>query len=34
MGGMGRKEVKEKFTVEAMVRKYEELYFSLVKGRG
>ena len=34
MGEMGRKEVQEKFTVEAMVKKYEELYFSLLKDRG
>ena len=34
MGGMGRKVVQEKFTVETMVKKYEELYFSLVKDRG
>ena len=34
MGGMGRKVVQEKFTVEAMVKKYEELYFSLLKDRG
>ena len=34
MGEMGRKEVEEKFTVETMVKKYEELYFSLLKDRG
>jgi glycosyltransferase involved in cell wall biosynthesis len=33
MGFAGRKVVKEKFTVEAMVKKYEELYFSLLKDR-
>jgi glycosyltransferase involved in cell wall biosynthesis len=33
MGSAGRKVVKEKFTVEAMVKKYEELYFSLLKDR-
>jgi len=34
MGGMGRKVVQEKFTVETMVKKYEELYFSLLEDRG
>lgn len=34
MGEMGRKEVQEKFTVEAMAKKYEALYFSLLKDRG
>jgi len=34
MGKRGKKEVQEKFTVEAMVKKYEELYFSLLKDRG
>jgi len=33
MGGMGRKVVQERFTVETMVKKYEELYFSLLKDR-
>ena len=34
MGSAGREVVKEKFTVETMVKKYEELYFSLLKDRG
>ena len=34
MGAAGRKVVQEKFTVEGMVRKYEEVYFSLLKNRG
>jgi glycosyltransferase involved in cell wall biosynthesis len=34
MGSAGREVVKEKFTVETMVKKYEELYFSLLKNRG
>jgi len=34
MGVAGRKAVEEKFTIEAMVKEYEELYFSLLKGRG
>jgi L-malate glycosyltransferase len=33
MGAAGRKVVQEKFTVETMVKKYEELYFSLLKDR-
>jgi len=33
MGSAGREVVKEKFTVETMVKKYEELYFSLLKDR-
>lgn len=33
MGSAGRKVVQEKFTIEAMVNKYEELYFSLLKER-
>jgi len=33
MGKRGKKEVQEKFTVETMVKKYEELYFSLLKDR-
>ncbi len=33
MGSAGRKVVEDKFTVEAMVKKYEELYFSLLKER-
>lgn len=31
MGSAGRKVVEEKFTVEAMVKKYEKLYMSLVE---
>jgi glycosyltransferase involved in cell wall biosynthesis len=34
MGSAGRKVVKEKFTVETMVKKYEELYASLLEHRG
>jgi len=34
MGSAGREVVQEKFTVETMVKKYEELYFSLLKDRG
>jgi len=34
MGSAGREVVKERFTVETMVKKYEELYFSLLKDRG
>jgi len=34
MGLAGRKIVEEKFTVEAMVRSYERLYFSLLEDRG
>ncbi len=34
MGVAGREVVKEKFTVETMVKKYEELYFSLLKNKG
>ena len=33
MGSAGRDVVKERFTVETMVKKYEELYFSLLKDR-
>jgi glycosyltransferase involved in cell wall biosynthesis len=33
MGAAGRKVVQEKFTIEAMVKKYEDLYFSLLKDR-
>ncbi len=33
MGEMGRKEIKEKFTVEVMVKQYEELYSSLLEDR-
>jgi len=31
MGSAGREVVKDRFTVETMVKKYEELYFSLLK---
>ena len=34
MGSAGREVVKDRFTVETMVKKYEELYFSLLKDRG
>jgi glycosyltransferase involved in cell wall biosynthesis len=34
MGSAGREVVQERFTVETMVKKYEELYFSLLKNRG
>jgi glycosyltransferase involved in cell wall biosynthesis len=34
MGTAGREVVKEKFTVETMVKKYEELYSSLLEDRG
>jgi glycosyltransferase involved in cell wall biosynthesis len=34
MGSAGRDVVKERFTVKTMVKKYEELYFSLLKDRG
>lgn len=34
MGSAGRKVVKEKFTVVTMVKKYEELYASLLEHRG
>lgn len=34
MGEMGRKIVKEQFTVEAMVKKFEKLYFSLLEEGG
>jgi len=33
MGSAGREVVKEKFTVQAMVKKYEKLYFSLLEDR-
>jgi glycosyltransferase involved in cell wall biosynthesis len=33
MGNAGKKLVEEKFTVEAMVKKYEKLYFSLLEDR-
>jgi glycosyltransferase involved in cell wall biosynthesis len=33
MGSAGRDVVQEKFTVQAMVKKYEELYFSLLEDR-
>jgi glycosyltransferase involved in cell wall biosynthesis len=33
MGVAGRKVVQERFTVEAMVKKYEKLYFSLLEDR-
>ena len=34
MGSAGREVVKENFTVETMVKKYEELYLSLLEDRG
>lgn len=33
MGEMGRKVVQERFTLEAMVKKHEDLYISLLKNR-
>jgi glycosyltransferase involved in cell wall biosynthesis len=34
MGSAGREVVKERFTVEAMVKSYEKLYVSLLKNGG
>lgn len=34
MGAAGQKIVQEKFTLEAMVKSYEKLYFSLLEDRG
>jgi len=33
MGSAGSEVVQEKFTVQAMVKKYEKLYFSLLEDR-
>jgi glycosyltransferase involved in cell wall biosynthesis len=33
MGNAGKKVTEEKFTLEAMVKKYEKLYFSLLEDR-